>query len=190
MPTRKRASEVTMGNWAVVACIGVAVGLGACSTTAEFSPHSAAASWSPVAEAAIQVYPADMPLLERAGARIVGYLKVRGDASTTLADCADRASADAAERGGTHFILLDQDSRTSFVSLPGSSTTTTSGSATAFGGRGWASAYGNSTSQTVYAPGAVIQVSSPVAVYGVVCVDPARWTNLPVSLRPAALQED
>jgi hypothetical protein len=145
----------------------------ACGATSVTFEPSTVHSENPVCARARRFYYGDGPELLQAGARIVGEIAAKGNAFADQEDLAEDASLEAAEHGGTHYILTERE--TKYVFLPITQTT----------------AHCTGTSQHIdctVQPGAEVPLAKPRARFVVVRVDPNRWDDLTPALRPRPLR--
>lgn len=149
---------------AVSGCFGLA--------STEFHPKSAVHP-GPVTERAVRFYEDDIDTLGDIGGEVIGTIGARGNAFADQGTLADKAAAEAAENGGTHFVLTKRGAETFFIEHAGTASAQ-------------CDRYGNCNG--TYTEPTRTYFQKPTASYVVVRVAPRRWNELPKALRPEPLE--
>lgn len=159
-----------MGRLAVVCALLVAL-LAACAQVS-YTPNSVTSPKDRLTQRAVVCYEGDLATLERAGGQVHGRMRLDGNGYSTFTALEGQAQHEAAEKGGTHVLMVDREVEVSEVQMTPDTATTRRTSP------------GNY--QTTYTPGVRGTVRKPSASFLVVRVPPARWGELPGPLRPVA----
>lgn len=175
-------------RYAVMLLASLAVMLGCASVETEYTPYSATSvRHRPVLWTAVRAYEGDLELLQRAGATRVGTLTGSGNAHAGSDDLLERASADAARAGGTHFIAIESarvaTGQSCATNARSSGEAQTAGRADTDGSQTRFGMQTNATSQTQSFT-SCHQLTAPVGTYLVVRVPWERLWSLPPELRP------
>lgn len=144
---------------------------GCARTFADFEPYSATSKrLKKVVGSAVIAYEGDIPFLAQAGGEVIGSISVSGNGFADVEDIRARAQGDAADVGGTHVIIAQEGSSTSWAKISPDRVTTTS--------------YG-STATSTYTPGAQVPITRHSGSFVVIAVPAEQWLSLPPELRPA-----
>lgn len=150
--------------------VAVVAAVGCSRTWVKFKPYSAAAPRAPaVMGYAIVTYEGDIPALAQAEGYTIGSLEVDGNGFANSEDVRLRATVEAAEYGGTHVVVANEGSSTSWAQISPDRATTT---------------FQGNTATTTLQPGTRMRVVRPHGAFIVVRVPPHRWLDLPATIRP------
>lgn len=106
--------------------VAVVAAVGCSRTWVKFKPYSAAAPRAPaVMGYAIVTYEGDIPALAQAEGYTIGSLEVDGNGFANSEDVRLRATVEAAEYGGTHVVVANEGSSTSWAQISPDRATTT-----------------------------------------------------------------
>ena len=174
---------------AVVAPTLGLVPIGCQKVQTEYEPRTVLQPSAPEAFRAARFFDQDIPLIYRAGGRIIGNLHARGSVASSFEDVDDEALLEAARLGGTHLIRTRKDVHQIFVRLSQAQASTDCsehGDIDVLPGRSSATYSGASHCQTTYSDPSYMTLEVPEAQYVVIAVPCENWVNLPEALRPVS----
>ncbi len=149
--------------------------LAAGCASAEFHPRTAQ-HFGAVTPGAIRIYEDDVAALQRAGGRVIGSISARGNSFANYEMLAEKAAEEAAEQGGTHFILTDRGVDYLYSTNPGHAQTNCTAQ------------YNTAECNTTYTPPTTTAYAKPTSSFVVVRVAPESWGDLPGHLRPKPIK--
>lgn len=149
------------------------------STSVAYRPRSAVTS-APIAASAMMAYEDDVKTLAEAGGTVLGEIHAGGNGFADNTDLQTKACEEAARRGGTHVLILNEGYVQRVTTTPGSATidTTMNRQGT------------QATTNVSYMPPQDFIVNLPVGSYLVVRVPESGWAGLPNGLRPTAKTQE
>ncbi|MCE9635111.1 MAG: hypothetical protein K8T90_05330 [Planctomycetes bacterium] len=168
----------------IVAVLLAAIAGGCKGMQQRFVPYTAGQSVGRLTKRSVQFYEGDIATVLALNPTVIGTVIVSGNGRAKFEDCERRAAEEAALRGGTHFVTMDERVIQQIATVPGYSHTTSSASAGAVATRSFAAAGAQATSSTTSVASQTYTTQAPVAQYRVLRIEWERWGDLPRALQP------